>query len=142
MSGISKILIEKDGESKEYDVDKDIKLSENGKYRITVQDNSGNVTTMQFEINIIKDRKDIGLDDKEEIIDYDEPDDEETLPKEDGGEIEDSQVNMKEVSKNDTTTEKMILPNTGEKNILIFIAIFVTLSTIMYIKFKKYKDVK
>ena len=84
MSGLSKILVEKDGKSKEYDVHEDIKISENGKYKITVQDNSGNVTS----------------------------------------------------------TAKMILPNTGEKSILIFIAIFVTLSTIMYIKFKKYKDVK
>lgn len=138
MSGLSKILVEKDGKSKEYDVHEDIKISENGKYKITVQDNSGNVTSIQFEINMIEDT----VDDKEKIIDYDEPDDEETLPKEDGGEIEDSQVNTKEVSKNDTTTAKMILPNTGEKSILIFIAIFVTLSTIMYIKFKKYKDVK
>ena len=52
------------------------------------------------------------------------------------------QANTKVNSNNDTTTAKMILPNTGEKNILVFIAVFMIISTIMYIKFKKYKDVK
>lgn len=52
------------------------------------------------------------------------------------------QTNTEVVSNNDTTTAKMVLPNTGEKNILTFIAIFMIISTIMYIKFKKYKDVK
>ena len=145
LSGISKILIEKDGESKEYSSDKDIELSENGKYKITALDNSGNVTTMHFEINIIEDsKKDIVLDDKEEIIDYEEPDDEGTLPKEEGGGqyVEDKQVDTKAILNNDTTTTKKILPNTGKKSILIFIAIFMIISTIMYIKLKKYKDVK
>ena len=53
-----------------------------------------------------------------------------------------NQVDTKATSNNDTTTAKMILPNTGEKSILIFIVIFMILSTIMYIKLKKYKDVK
>ena len=55
---------------------------------------------------------------------------------------ETKQVDMIATSNNDTTTAKMILPNTGEKSILIFVIIFMILSTIMYIKFKKYKDVK
>ena len=53
-----------------------------------------------------------------------------------------NQVDTKATSNNDTTTEKMILPNTGEKNVLIFVAIFMIISLIMYIKLKKYKDVK
>lgn len=144
LSGISKILIEKDGESKEYSIGKDIELSENGKYKITVQDNSGNITTKQFEININDESGNIGVDDKEVFNDYVEPDDEGTLPnEEDGGEyVEDEQVDTKVISNNDTTTAKMILPNTGEKNVLIFVAIFMIISTIMYIKLKKYKDVK
>ena len=134
LSGISKILIEKDGHSREYSLDEDIKLFDNGKYIIAVQDNSGNVATMQFEINI-----------KNEIIDDDELDDDKTnddepyddgtLPNEEGGNeyIEDNY---------DTTTINTILPNTGEKNLFIFITLFTIISIIMYIKFKRYKAEK
>ena len=93
---------------------------------------------MHFEINIVEDNKENVLDDKEETIDYDEPDDENTLPHiEDGGEIdEDNQADTQVMSNEDTTTAKMNIPNTGEKSFLIFIVIFFIAATIMYIKFK------
>ena len=56
--------------------------------------------------------------------------------------VEEKQVDTKAISNNDTLQKKMILPDTGEKSILIFIAIFTIIFIVMYIKFKKYKDVK
>lgn len=55
---------------------------------------------------------------------------------------ESKQVDTKTIQNDDTTTSKMILPNTGEKSIFIFIVIFIIASIIMYIKLKKYKYVK
>lgn len=94
-------------------------FNENGEEEITITDEAGNSVTTKVKVSNI---------DKTESKQVDTT----TIQNDD----------TKSISNNDTTTAKMILPNTGEKNILIFIVIFMILSTIMYIKFKKYKDVK
>ena len=55
---------------------------------------------------------------------------------------EERQVDMKSISNNDAKKAKMTLPNTGIKSTLIYIVTTMIITTIMYIKFRKYKNIK
>ena len=56
--------------------------------------------------------------------------------------VKENQVDMKDISYNDLTKSTGILPQTGEKSICILVVLLMIISTIMYIKTKKYKDMK
>ena len=52
-----------------------------------------------------------------------------------------SNTDSKAISSTDKTTAKTNLPQTGEIKLLIFIALLVIISAVMYIKYKKYKNI-
>ena len=118
-------------------------FKENGEEQITITDEAGNSVTINIKVSNID--KNI-TEEPERIVpsSTDEAEDSDItnikVSNIDKGITEETESIMP-LSYDATISEK-ILPNTGEKNILIYIAIFVVVSTVMYIKLKKYKDVK
>lgn len=56
--------------------------------------------------------------------------------------IKENEADISNNAKRDTTIAKEILPNAGTKSIILFITILIIISFIVYIKLKKYKDIK
>ena len=95
-------------------------FNKNGEEEITIIDEAGNSVSTKIKVSNIN-KNEI---EKDETIDD-----------------ENSDITTVSVD-SDTTTAKMILPNTGGKNLLIFIAIFIVISAFMGIRLKKYKEIK
>ena len=107
-------------------------FKENGEEDITITDDAeNNVTTKVKVSNIIKNKISITQIETKQVN-----------VKTNAANDENKQVNVKTNASNDENKqEKLILPYTGEKSILIFLGLFIIISTAMYIKIKKYKGI-
>lgn len=146
-SGISKKIITRNEE--ELDIEKiteevhnNIEITENGKYKITVIDNAGNETTINFNIEIKPFVIDEGEIEPEKV-----PEEIEITSEDDGGKTETKEteiISEDDGGKNDNTRTLKILPYTGnEGRKILFIIIVITVSALIWkIKLKGYKDIK
>ena len=125
LSGVSSIIITKDGQEKTYN-EKEIEISENGKYQVKVIDNAGNEKIVNFIMQIASSNSDEitkGEDNIQDDIPYGE-----------------NQEILNE--KDDDTIATIGLPKAGNKSLVFGIMIiFIVSSLILYVKLKNYKDI-
>ena len=127
-SGISEIIVTKDGEETIY-TDTEITLSDYGEYTIKVIDIAGNISTISFSIEEIESSNATNTND--------------TL----SNESTQANTQLSELSETsneiDTTTASGSLPNTGIKMIIFIIIVFCIISAnIIFIRLKDYKEIK
>lgn len=138
-SGISSIVVTKDGKEKIY-TEKEIEISENGKYQIKVVDNAGNETIINFIIQIANTSSSDNQNNDEDDENYNEitkgEDNVQDGSTADGG--------KQEIvgEKTETMMATTILPKAGNKSLMLCIIIFLVTSLILYIKCRNYKDIK